>query len=263
MKTSFEIIQTIYGNFLINEFDCISYSLKKDEMWEDYMYAFYSQILDSNDICIDAGANLGFHSIQFGKLAKHVYSFEPQPMIYNQLCANILFNDLNDKITPYRLGLGEKESTKQMWSIKNEFYGINSGEEMYNWGGRGIEHIDATYNSNEVREEDLIKVIPLDSLNIEQCSLFKIDIQGYEWYAFQGAQKLLENNPIILLENNSEAKLDKQVLNMLLKLGYQCYRFCMSEVEDCILIHPKSDKYNISTKIIKSLPSMYKIKKEF
>ena len=134
---------------------------------------------------------------------------------------------------------------------------------MYNWGCRGIEHIDATYTSNEVREEDLIKVIPLDSLNIEQCSLFKIDIQGYEWYAFQGAQKLLENNPIILLENNSEAKLDKQVLNMLLKLGYQCYRFCMNEVEDCILIHPKSDKYNISTKIIKSLPSIYKIKKEF
>jgi FkbM family methyltransferase len=96
MEKSFEIVSTMYGNFLINEFDYIGEHIKRRENWEPHLYEFYSQILTKDDVCVDAGANLGFHTVQFGKLSKKVYAFEPQPMIFNQLCSNILLNDSLD-----------------------------------------------------------------------------------------------------------------------------------------------------------------------
>lgn len=259
MEKSFEIISTLYGNFLINEFDYIGKHIKEKESWEPHLYEFYSQILTKDDICIDAGANLGYHSIQFGKLSKRVYSFEPQPMIYNQLCANILFNDLDRVVAPHRIGLGDKETTVQMWSIENENFG-----DVYNWGGRGIEHEDSFYKSDEIREEDQIQVTQLDYFLIPHCELFKIDVQGYEWFAFQGAQITLNRNkPVILLENNpGRSELDRKVLKMLSDLGYQGFRYYMESGEDMILIHPESSKYEISLKTISHLQSKYPIKNE-
>lgn len=259
MEKSFEIISTFYGNFLINEFDYIGNHIKKNESWEPHLYEFYSQILTKDDICVDAGANLGYHSIQFGKLSKRVYAFEPQPMIYNQFCANILFNDLDNVVVPHRLGLGDKETKAQMWNIENENFG-----DVYNWGGRGIEHKDAAYTSDEIREEDQIQVTLLDFIQISHCELFKMDIQGFEYYALQGSQILLtKNKPVILLENNpGRSELDRKVLKMLSDLGYQGFRYHMESGEDMILIHPESSKYEISLKIINQLQSKYPIRNE-
>jgi FkbM family methyltransferase len=259
MEKEFEIAQGIFGNFVVNIHDLIGNYIHKNGEWEKFIYDFYSQILTKEDICVDAGANLGFHAVQFGRLSKRVYAFEPQPMVYNQLCANILFNDLNDVIVPHRLGLGEQNDTKQMWAIENENFG-----EVYNWGGRGIEHDQSAFKSNEVREHDQITIVPLDSVAIPHCELFKIDVQGYEWYAFQGAQTLIiKNKPVILLENNpSRSELDKKVLAMLSNIGYKAFRYHMDSGEDMILVHPESKKYEISLKTINQLQAKYPIKNE-
>jgi FkbM family methyltransferase len=229
--------------------------------WEPHLYDFYSKILSPKDVVIDAGANLGYHAIQFGLLSQKVYAFEPQSLIFNQLCTNILFNDLNDIILPFKYALGDKNEIKQMWSIENE----NFGNGIYNWGGRGLEHEQSVYISNENREYDQVQVITLDSFNLKSCSLFKIDIQGYEYYAIMGAKNLIEQNkPIILLESALErSKLDEKVLEYLKKLGYENYRYYLNTNEDCILIHPKNVKYNICLDQIENLKSKYNIKKEF
>ncbi len=43
MKKSFEIVQTPFGNFLINEHDYIGNHIKKNENWENHLYHFYSE----------------------------------------------------------------------------------------------------------------------------------------------------------------------------------------------------------------------------
>jgi len=259
INKSFEIVQTDFGNFLINEYDLIGINISHHKSWEYHLYDFYSNILTKDDVCIDAGANLGFHTIQFGKLSKKVHAFEPQPLINNQLCANILFNDLDDIIIPYRLALGDKKEIQQMWDIENESW---VGNGCYNWGGRGIEHKEATYPSNgKIREYDQIEVIPLDSTNINP-DLIKIDIQGYEYYAFLGAKEILnKNKPIILLENGS-TEIDKKALNFLKNLGYKNYRYYIGNNEDCILIHPDSKKYQISLDQINLIKDKWNIKQD-
>jgi FkbM family methyltransferase len=261
MEKSFEIISTNQGNFLINEFDLIGNFIKSTGQWEHHLYDFYSKIIDKEDIIIDAGANLGYHAIQFGFLGKKVYGFEPQRLVFNQFCANVLFNDLNDVVFPFKYALGHKTEVKQMWSIEKEDF----GQGIYNWGGRGLEHGQSFHTSDEFREHDQVEVISLDSFSIPKCDFFKIDIQGYEYYAFMGARKLIENNkPIILLESAPErSELDVQVLDYLKGLGYSNFRYYQNTNEDCILTHPDNKKYNQCLDQIKLIQIKYNIKQDF
>lgn len=258
INKSFEIVQTGFGNFLINEYDLIGRNLLVLKTWEPHLYDFYTYIIDKNDICIDAGANLGFHAIQFGKLSKKVHAFEPQSLIYNQLCANILFNDLDNTIIPYRLALGEKQEKQQMWDIENESW---VGDGCYNWGGRGIEHEQSAFISDEIREYDQVEVVSLDSIKIDP-DLIKIDIQGYEYYAFLGAKETLnKNKPVILLENGS-TEMDKKALDFLKNMGYETYRYYIGNNEDCILVHPEGKKYQTSIDRINLIRNKWNINQD-
>jgi len=260
IEKSFEIVETPFGNFLINEYDLIGKFIQNHKHWEYHLYEFYSQFLTPESYCIDAGANLGFHTIQFGRLSKKVYAFEPQSLIFNQLCANILFNDLNEVIIPYKKALGEEFEEKQLWNIEHEDW-VGGGS--YNWGGRGLIHKnldEKRANENEYREYDMVEIIPLDSINIPKCDLFKIDIQGYEYYAFLGAKNLIDKyKPVILLENQGDGELEVIVKTYLKEIGYELYRYRIGHWEDCIVIHPESENYNKAKEIIDSLSSKYDI----
>jgi FkbM family methyltransferase len=262
MNKSFEIVETEFGNFLINEYDLIGNFIKNNKFWEQHLYEFYSRYLNSESHCIDAGANLGFHSIQFGKFSKKIYSFEPQLMVFNQLCANILFNDLNEIVIPYRKALGDKFEEKQLWNIEHEDW---VGNGSHNWGGRGI--IQDNYGGkrsslNEYREYDVVDVITIDSLHLNKCDLIKIDIQGYEYYAFLGALNLLQKHkPVILLENpigNDECDIKSKTF--LREIGYEIYRYGVGNREDCVVIHPENSNYSHAKEILHLITDRYNIK---
>jgi FkbM family methyltransferase len=213
--------------------------------------------------CIDAGANLGFHSIQFGFLGKKVYSFEPQRYIFNQLSTNILFNNLDNIIDAYRVGLGDKKDKKQMWNIEHENW---VGNGAHNWGGRGF--IQEDYGGdraikNEYREEDIIDLVSLDSLNILKCDFMKVDVQGYEFNLFKGGKNLIEENkPVLFLENPPSEKTSEETKEYLIGLGYEFYRLNVGNKEDCILLHPFNSNYNVNKDVINKFKEKYNIIKE-
>lgn len=263
MLKSLEIIETQFGNFIIDEYDLIGNYIKQAKVWEYHLYEIYSQMINKESYCIDAGANLGFHSIQFGRLGKKVYSFEPQSYIYNQLCTNILFNGLDNIIEAHKLGLGDKEEKKQMWNIEHENW---VGNGAHNWGGRGL--IQEGYGgdraiNNEYREEDIIKLVSLDSLEIPKCDFMKVDVQGYEFNLFKGGKNLIKkNNPILFLENPPSEETSKETKEYLVELGYEFYRLYIGNKEDCILIHPNNSNYNANKEIINKFTEKYNIIKE-
>jgi FkbM family methyltransferase len=263
MDKSLEIIESSFGNFIIDELDLIGNFIKNHGFWELHLYEIYSQIIDKEYYCIDAGANIGFHTIQFGKLGKKVYAFEPQRYIFNQLSTNILLNNLDNVIDSHRLGLGNKKETAQLWNIEHENW---VGNGSHNWGGRGIiqDNLDKerAFN-NEYREEDIIDVIPLDSLCISKCDFLKIDIQGYEYNMLIGAKNVINDfKPIILLENHIGEPGSDQTKEYLINLGYEFYRLNIGNKEDCILIHPDNKDYSKCLDIINTFKIKYNIIKE-
>ena len=228
--------ETKFGQFCLIENDLISNWINSLGHWEQHLYYFYSQFLKPDDIVIDGGANIGFHSIQFANLARRgkVYCFEPQPMIFNILSTNILINGASDIIKQFRLGLGDKEGQLRMSPLKNQIY----SENCVNYGGRSL--------TDSEKGEEEVSLNTIDNLNLSKLDLIKLDIQGFEWEAIRGGEKTIKNNlPVFFLENYINQEKDQKVLGLLQEWGYANYRLDMGQKEDCILVHPDKHESEI------------------
>ena len=228
--------QSDLGYFCLIEKDLISNNIQNHGVWEPHLYYFYSQFIKPDFIVVDGGANIGFHSVQFAKLANEgkTYCFEPQPLIFNVLSTNILFNGLTEIVEQYRLGLGDKKDNLKMTPLQKQVFNPN----CINWGGRGLT------DSEEGEEE--VQTITLDSLNLPKLDFIKLDVQGFEYKAFKGGEITIKNNyPIIFLENYKTEE-DKKVIELLKNWGYITYRLlCTQYQEDCILLNPNKHKQEI------------------
>lgn len=227
--------QTDLGYFCLIEKDLISNFIRQHGIWEPHLYYFYSRFIKPDFIVIDAGANIGFHSVQFAKLANEgkTYCFEPQPLIFNVLTTNILFNGLTDVVEQYKLGLGNKEETLKMKPLHVQVW----GPDCINWGGRGLT------DSEEGEEE--VQLITLDSLGLPKLDLIKLDIQGSEPIAVEGGLKTIkENTPIMFLEGNLEQEKYVKLIKDLKDLEYIVFKFD-SHPWDFILLNPEKHKEEI------------------
>jgi len=129
-------------------------------------------------VCLDAGANIGYHSILLGRLGHQVYAFEPTET-YEMLTGNLDYAGAKNVI-PVRLGLGERS-----WEGFEKIYKI--------WG-------------NEP-EEMLVEFTTIDDFvaksNITNVDLIKIDVDGFDFEVVRGAIKTLgEFSPAVIIEIN-------------------------------------------------------------
>ena len=154
------------GSFVIIENDLIGQFILRHGVWEGHLANIYSQLINETDVILDAGANIGFHTVQFARFGKKVYAYDPQPTIFNLLSANILFNGVTNKVEQFRLGLSDKPGSIRMEPI-NKFDQPNG---MRNFGGRGL--------TNDETGEESVELVTFD----KDVDVIKIDIQGSEIY---------------------------------------------------------------------------------
>jgi FkbM family methyltransferase len=218
-----ELIQTHdrgFGSFIIIENDLIGRFINHYGFWEHHLWNVYSKLISPDDIVLDAGANIGFHTVQFARLAKKVYAYEPQPLIYNLLCTNILFNGFTDKIEQYRLGLSNSNFKIKMKPLQEYI----QPDGCYNYGGRGL------VNDDNGKGEETVQLVVFD----KEIDVIKIDIQDSEIYAFRGMEPIIDKcQPWIMFENYTWGENDKLVLDFLLNKGYTVYRSLIGNKEDC------------------------------
>jgi FkbM family methyltransferase len=237
MKGSYWIVNTNYGAFLTNKKDFIGNKLFYEHTWEPEIIQIYEQLLKSNYNVVDMGAHMGFHTINFANKVKHVYAFEPQLSLYNQIRGNVFLNELNEKVTCFNVGLGEKNKRSSFGSL-DKHNSLNWGAEweieLINYGGRALED---NLNSKE------IEIKTLDSFNLEP-DFIKIDVEGYELKALQGAKNTLKNNfPILMFEAFLENQ--EKVFGFLKKIGYEIYSIPFNTCkEDFVGLHPDFKDYS-------------------
>ena len=89
-----EFIKIKDSNFVGFSNDYLFNEIKRGNIFPDY---FIREIIDKyvkkDSVCLDIGANLGYVSIYLSKKCKRVYSFEPQHVVFFQLCANLFLNE--------------------------------------------------------------------------------------------------------------------------------------------------------------------------
>lgn len=146
------------------------------------------QYIDSSKNFIDIGAHVGTYSFIIGKKANHTFAFECNPKVFCYLAANIAFHELEEKVTPFRYALGNKETDMD--------YFIRSPD----GGGNGVKVLNE--NDNNLKKIK-VKVKTLDSFNLTNIGFIKIDVEGFEKEVIEGGLETLKNSnyPPILFES--------------------------------------------------------------
>ena len=174
----------------------------------------------TDGVVLDIGANLGSYTVPVAKAHPHLtfMSFEPQRLIYLQLCTNIFLNRL-DNVVPYQYALSDAE-----WQ---ENLVLPDYEQETNIGAFSVDPSVRAINY-EVRTEGKTEAITatlLDRFMLNNIRLIKIDVEGHELEVLRGAHHtLIENNyPPIIFESWTWKFQDKrtELFNYLKDLGYE------------------------------------------
>jgi FkbM family methyltransferase len=147
---------------------------------------------------LDLGANLGIMSARMVKDFKMVHAFEP--LFYDHLQKNVK----TDNIKIYPHAVGEKQKTVTM----------RIGH--YHSGGSNI--VDHLAIGKDYKN---VQVVTIDSYDIPDVDFIKIDVEGYEWNAIQGAKKTIKNNePVLLVELKQNNKNYNDIIYFFKNLNY-------------------------------------------
>ena len=192
-----------------NVCDCIRRGFK----WGENHHIIIDKYLTKDSICIEAGSHIGAISIKLSKVCKTVYCFEPTINTFDLLKYNMEGNcDNNFKL--FNKGLGE------ICKSKCNNYSQPSG-------GRVILGVGLTKKMH--KEDSIIEVITIDSLNLDKLDYIRIDVEDYEQDIINGGINTINKyKPIIVLECyntlnpyiGSDLEFVKKKYDILIQLGY-------------------------------------------
>ena len=142
---------------------------------------------------IEVGANMGVHTVpmatELARQGRHMLAFEPQPIIFQQLCANLALNGLMN-VTTFNYACGSENG------IVNFEY-----PDYHSLGNFGC--VDMFADRAGTASKAAL-CCTLDSI-IEQdhVGLIKIDVEGFELRVLQGAARILaRSHPVLYVEND-------------------------------------------------------------
>jgi FkbM family methyltransferase len=173
--------------------------------YEEDTVIFLSKLWDPSGCFLDIGANIGLISVPFAMMAKSkagasslaptTVAFEPVSSNFASLKLNVELNALTKEVQLVNAGVGSEDKTVAIQVEGDKTEGSGTGT-------ANILPEDSTYAC----ERQTINVARIDSLIAQekipkQCSLIKIDTDGYDFFALQGAVDLLRNSrPIVFGE---------------------------------------------------------------
>lgn len=188
------------GFFSIFSNDKISKVLENGDIWEPWLYKIFSDVVKSGQNTIDVGAYIGTHTVRLAQLCApgKVHAFEP--VYHNKLKTNITLNKL-DNVIIHEVGLAEKEKNANatwIWSLDTHNH---SGENNYGCTGLDICPMGKPTWLQNLKDPIPVKLMPLDSYNLENIGFIKLDVEGLERDVIRGAIETIKRcRPIITLE---------------------------------------------------------------
>jgi FkbM family methyltransferase len=165
-------------------------------------------------LVVEAGANMGIHTIpiarQLAAEGRRMLALEPQPVIFQQLCANLALNGLmNVTALPYACGTDNGALS----------FAVPDYNSPGNFGGTSMVAGLATSP-----HEETVQCVRLDDLVPDGAvGLIKIDVEGQELQVLQGCQRILERCQPVLYVENDRVELSAPLIQWLFDHGYRLW----------------------------------------
>ena len=189
---------------------------------------YVKKFADKSKNFIDIGAHIGTYSCSLAKSFNEVHSFEPCSMQYHYLCANLAKHCSFGKSFTYPLALSH-ENTRSTFYLREPIGGTN-GLTLKRDNGEDI--------LGDNLGSYLVDVRTLDSFDLTNVGLIKMDVEGYELSVLEGSVKTLKANnfpPIVFELNayithnpnhsfqNDPSSAENSIFNFLRNLGYKIF----------------------------------------
>ena len=203
--------------------DVISDGLRAN-VGHDAFLEYYSIILvgDTKDgVILDIGSNIGTYVVPLAKEFPGIefYSFEPQRIVFYQLCSNIILNGL-ENVHATNKGLSE---TPAEIEVITPDYMVERNVGAFSLDA-GV-HENNNQCSTQGRSEK-IQIDRLDDYGFTDVRLIKIDVEGLEMSVIKGGLETIKANdyPPIIFETWSimdwYQERRKELLAYVESLGY-------------------------------------------
>ncbi len=206
------LVKGRHGYLLYNKHDTyIGRSVEKYGEFSELETDLFRQICKPGDIVLDIGANIGVHTLSMSQFVGDtglVFAFEPQPVVFQTLCAHMALNSVTNTYCHW-LALSDSEGDVLIPNIKYDTKG--------NYGGVAVE---------EFNEGHKIPKQPLDDFlasKVNKLNFIKIDVEGMEQEVITGAKTLISQyQPILYVENDRHDK-SQDLIELLWTLNYTLY----------------------------------------
>ena len=137
----------------------------------------------SRKVVVQAGGNLGLFPKRLAEEFKIVYTYEPDPILFAHLKANAP----EKRIVAQQAALGCSRESVRMSCCRRD----GSGRPVH----EGLTHVSGSGD---------IPQVMIDDLNLGECGLIYLDIEGYELNALRGAERTIRRcRPVLAFEVNS------------------------------------------------------------
>ena len=168
----------------------VAFDLFINGIYESDTHRFLLNSIPQNGLLIDIGANIGAVTIPLCKRRADIRAIciEAAPPIFRILEKNILTNGLTNQVSCFAYALFDQDNKKMpFYSPKIEF-------------GKGS--LSSVFTDEMIEVETIRLDTLLEKLHILNVDCIKMDIEGFEYYAFKGGEKLLKSPeaPDILFE---------------------------------------------------------------
>jgi len=217
-----EAVKTRYGLMNIPTSDAVlGPSLRLYGEWAQDEIEGLIKFLKDGDVVIDAGANIGTHTLGFASAIAPsgcVYSFEPQTDIYELLHQNCSINDYVSNIVTYCHPLSNVRCKKYLIPVFDD-------NNIHNYGAAQL----AVEGPDKVLSINSSESMTIDGLTLDSCRLIKLDVEGMELEVLSGAETLIAKcKPLIFFEANTIASTWK-IIQKFIPLGEYSVRVVVSD----------------------------------
>lgn len=196
----FELLEN--GSFANNELDVIKQVL-----------LLRQQYFGNGVVAIDGGANIGVHTLEYGRLMKgwgRVLSYEVQEPVYYSLCGNVIMNNLHN-VKCNHIALGDYDGFIDVPYLDYTQNASFGSLEL-------LSHDNKDLGQNMDSGTYKVPIITIDSLQLERLDFVKLDIEGMELLVLNGMKNTIKRHkPVLFIE---VIKADQRLIDFLREYNY-------------------------------------------
>jgi len=201
-----------YGNYNLIANELISNTINKYGAFSPMEIDFLMTILKKNDVVIELGSHIGSHTIPIAKKIENgmLIAFEPQRLVFQVLCSNLILNNLKNVYT-YNYGIGKSNIDLCTETCESDTGGLS---------------LTTLKETNKL--ENMIKVRKISEFpeinNLQRLDLLFMDVERMEFDVLSEFDCLIKKFlPNIFVEIYIDTFVC--VRDLLKKYGYKVYQF--------------------------------------